>query len=39
MKKLFSLAIMAIALTQAHAQQDVKIEFMTPSGAASREKL
>ena len=31
MKKLFSLAIMAIALTQAHAQQDVKIEFMTPS--------
>ena len=31
MKKLFSLAIMAIALTQVHAQQDVKIEFMTPS--------
>ncbi len=31
MKKLLSLAIMAIALTQAHAQQDVKIEFMTPS--------
>ena len=31
MKRLLSLAIMAIALTQAHAQQDVKIEFMTPS--------
>ena len=31
MKKLLSLAIMAIALTQTHAQQDVKIEFMTPS--------
>ena len=30
MKKLLSLAIIAIALTQAHAQ-DVKIEFMTPS--------
>ena len=30
MKKLFSLAIMAIGLAQAHAQ-DVKIEFITPS--------
>ena len=30
MKRIFSLAIMAIGLTQAHAQ-DVKIEFMTPS--------
>ena len=30
MKRIFSLAIMAIGLTQVHAQ-DVKIEFMTPS--------
>ena len=30
MKRIFSLAIMAIGLTQAHAQ-DVKIEFITPS--------
>jgi len=31
MKKLLSLAIMATSLTQAYAQQDVKLEFITPS--------
>ena len=31
MKKLLSLAIMATSLTQAYAQQDVKLEFVTPS--------